>query len=154
MKDIKSINVIPLEQDKFKLYGEILKPHMNLELDFGEGTPTMRIFSAPFREFMFDEMSRHLHCCQVFLPLNGKDFIIALAPPSDNNDPFAVPDIKRIRAFIVNGSSGIVLHKGCWHVTPFPFCYKSHIATMHCKNTFEEDLDIKKLDINFRILFE
>jgi len=154
MNDIKSINAIPLEQEKFELYGEILMPHGNLELDFGINTPTLQIFAATFRDFVFDEMSRHLHSCQVFLPLNGKDFIIAVAPPSDNNDPFAVPDIKKIRAFVVDGCCGINLHKGCWHATPFPFCYKAHIVTMQCKKTFEEDLDIKKLEISFRILFE
>jgi ureidoglycolate hydrolase len=154
MKERKEILAIPATAEELKLYGELVVPHTNTELDFGSGTPTLDIRSIPYRDFVFNEMSRHIHCCQVFFPLNGKDFLIAVAPPSDNNDPFAVPDIKKIKAFVVNGSNAVVLHKGSWHTTPFPFCHKSHIATLQCKKTFEEDLDLKKLNTSILIIFE
>lgn len=154
MKEEKRIQAMPIESEEFSLYGEVLIPHSSIDLDFDGHTPNIRMFSAPFRDFVFDEMSRHINSSQTFIPLNGKDFIIAVSPPSDNDDAFAVPDLQGLKAFVVHGARGISLHKGCWHTTPFPFCHKAHIASIQCKKTFEEDLDIKKLRIKLRILFE
>jgi len=154
MKQEKSIQAIPIDPEEFKLYGEVLIPRSSIELDLNGGSPTIQMFSAPFREFTFEEMSRHINCSQAFIPLDGKDFIIAVSPPSDNNNPYAAPNIEDLKAFIVSGTYGISLHRGCWHTIPFPFCHKAQIATIQCRKTYEDDYDIKKLQASLRILLE
>ena len=154
MKEKIKILAGHIDPEQFAPFGELVALHNIIELDFGGSQPTLQISSVPYREFVFKEMSRHIHCSQIFIPMNGKEFIIALAPPSDNNDPFAVPDINSVKAFVVDSSQVINIQKGCWHTTPFPFCHKSTIATMQCKETFKDDLDIKKLKANVEIHFE
>jgi ureidoglycolate lyase len=58
-------------------------------------------------------MERHFHVSQAFIPLGGEHAAVAVAPPSD--DPGSVPALDEIRAFLLDGSKGYVLHKGTWH---------------------------------------
>jgi hypothetical protein len=153
-KEILAEPISKLNRDQFALFGEILDPHRTISIDLGEGPPTVEIFTAPFRGFSFDEMSRHVHSCQTFFPIEGREFVIAVAPPTDNNDPYAMPGLDEIRAFVIDGSYCINLHKGCWHTTPFPFNYKTHVVSLQSKRTFEEDLDIKKMQVEFHIRLE
>ena len=157
MKIIKEILAEPISKvscEDFAPFGEILDPHSTISIDLGEGMPTVEIFTAPFRSFSFSEMSRHVNSCQTFFPIEGKEFVIALAPPTDNDDPYAMPELDKIRAFVIDGAYCINLAKGCWHTTPFPFSYKTHIVSLQSKRTFEEDLDIKKLQVEFHIRLE
>jgi hypothetical protein len=58
-------------------------------------------------------MERHFHVSQAFIPLGGQRAAVAVAPPSA--DPDGVPRLDAIRAFLLDGSKGYVLHQGTWH---------------------------------------
>jgi ureidoglycolate lyase len=60
-------------------------------------------------------MERHFLHTQTFVPL-GTPFAMVLAPPNDGE----LPDFGAARAFLFDGSAGLMLHLGTWH--EFPFC--------------------------------
>lgn len=68
------------------------------------------------RPFTIRWLERHFKHTQVFLPLNGKPFVVALAPPGSGD----MPDMSDVRAFRFNGSQGICMKVGTWHEFPFP----------------------------------
>jgi ureidoglycolate lyase len=61
-------------------------------------------------------LERHFLHTQVFLPLSGTDYIVALGRP----DCDAVPEPSEIKAFRIPGDTGLLLHIGTWHEFPFP----------------------------------
>ena len=40
---------------------------------------------------------------------------MAVAPPTDENDPTAIPDPNDVRAFLIDGTKGFAYKKGTWH---------------------------------------
>ncbi|MFB3097904.1 MAG: ureidoglycolate lyase, partial [Dehalococcoidia bacterium] len=41
--------------------------------------------------------------------------VVAVAPPTDLDDPMAIPDPRDVRAFLINGRKGFAYKKGTWH---------------------------------------
>ena len=59
-------------------------------------------------------MERHFLHTQTFFPL-GAPFVAVLAPPGEGE----LPDLDAARAFVFDGSAGLMLHLGTWHEFPF-----------------------------------
>ena len=59
-------------------------------------------------------IERHFKHTQTYLPFNGKPFIMVLGTETDGD----VPDYAKLRAFLFDDASGIVLHAGTWHEFP------------------------------------
>ena len=79
---------------------------------FESGRPLVSLLRTPFQGLRFRTMERHFHVSQAFIPLGGEHAAVAVAPPGD--DPGA-PRLETIRAFLLDGSKGYVLHRGTWH---------------------------------------
>ena len=80
---------------------------------FESGRPLVSLLRTPFQGLRFRTMERHFHVSQAFIPLGGEHAVVAVAPPSA--DRGSVPELEAIRAFLLDGSKGYVLHKGTWH---------------------------------------
>ena len=80
---------------------------------FESGRPLVSLLRTPYQGLRFKTMERHFHLSQAFIPLGGEHAAVAVAPPSD--DPANVPELAAIRAFLLDGSRGYVLHRGTWH---------------------------------------
>lgn len=75
----------------------------------GGGTPVISLFRAkPLAELVLKTFERHPLGSQSFVPLNGRPYLVAVAPPGDF-DPAA------IRVFRAAGNQGVNYHKGTWH---------------------------------------
>lgn len=61
-------------------------------------------------------MERHFKHTQTFIPLGGKPFVVAMAPPNGKE----IPDLDQVQAFRFDGQSGFTLKLGTWHEFPFP----------------------------------
>jgi ureidoglycolate lyase len=79
---------------------------------FESGRPLVSLLRTPFQGLRFRTMERHFHVSQAFIPLGGEHAAVAVAPPS--NDA-GMPPLDAIRAFLLDGSKGYVLHRGTWH---------------------------------------
>ena len=54
-------------------------------------------------------LERHPFGSQAFIPLKQNPFLIIVAEPGE------IPEVDKIRAFIIDGSQGINYHSGVWH---------------------------------------
>jgi ureidoglycolate hydrolase len=82
-------------------------------LPFGADDPVEMMFSYyDHQEPAFTLVERHHAVSQGFIPLGGAESIMVVAPPTAGD---AVPDAADVRAFLVPGDTGIVLHRGVWH---------------------------------------
>ena len=55
-------------------------------------------------------LERHPHGSQAFVPLTGEPFTVVVGPPADAPDPTA------LRAFACDGTQGINMRRGVWHL--------------------------------------
>jgi ureidoglycolate lyase len=63
----------------------------------------------------FSKMERHHFTSQIFIPLNGKRSLVAVAPPSD-----VAPALDEVKIFLMEGNQGVNLFRKTWHHTLFP----------------------------------
>lgn len=69
----------------------------------------------------FTMVERHLHVTESRFPLAGAAAIFAVAPATPLGMPPVPPSPGSFRAFLLDGSCGLILHKGVWHsLTCFP----------------------------------
>ncbi len=73
------------------------------------GVPVISIFRAqPLAELVLKTFERHPLGSQSFVPLSGRPYLVAVAPPGEF-DPGA------IRVFRAEGGQGVHYGKGTWH---------------------------------------
>src|SRR5215210_5439787 len=97
--EVVRLKVQPMTRELFAPYGVLIDSRGSVEIDLGEGRPSLTGATAERRPLRFDFMARHKRTMQVFSPLASSQSIIAVAPPSAGN----APDIERVAAFLVNG---------------------------------------------------
>ena len=69
----------------------------------------------------FTCLERHLNVAQCFIPLGNSASVMVVAPTGPEADPPRPPAPDSVRAFLIPGDRGILLHRGTWHaLTRFP----------------------------------
>jgi ureidoglycolate lyase len=106
---------------------------------FESGRPLVSLLRTPYQGLRLRKMERHFHVSQAFIPLGGEQAAVAVAPPSaDRGD---VLQLDAIRAFLLDGSKGYVLHKGTWHsLDRFPLRPPDTRFVMLTDHETQEDL--------------
>jgi ureidoglycolate hydrolase len=128
-----SIRAQDLTDEAFALYGDIIKPrmsgeqfdraysydpskeHTHVKLVMTNGEPTLRIMHQRLRGLTFSKMARHRRVSQCLGSLQGKDWFMAVAVPTNNDSQ---PRLADITAFLIPGDRIIKLHVGTWHAGP------------------------------------
>ncbi|HYY56950.1 MAG TPA: ureidoglycolate lyase, partial [Pyrinomonadaceae bacterium] len=90
------IKVQPMTRESFAPYGVLIDSRGSVEIDLGEGKPSLTGATSERRPLRFDFMARHKHTMQVFSPLASSQSVIAVAPPESGD----VPQVERIMAFL------------------------------------------------------
>jgi ureidoglycolate hydrolase len=80
-----------------------------------DGPTEVLLIRYKYLEPVFSKLERHFHVTQGFLPLGGAASLMAVAAPTDPDDPAAVPPPEALRCFLMDGTPGVVLHRGTWH---------------------------------------
>ncbi|MER3435698.1 MAG: Ureidoglycolate hydrolase [Leptolyngbya sp. ERB_1_1] len=80
-----------------------------------EGIPRFYIMRLKQRGRQFHKITRHQLCTQCLGSLEGKEWLIVVAPPSDTESP-AIADLT---AFRIPGNCFIKLEIGTWHAGPY-----------------------------------
>ena len=114
--DMVRIKVQPMTRESFAPFGVLIDSRGSVEIDLGQGVPSMTGATAERRPLRFDFMARHRRTMQVFSPLASSQSVIAVAPPTSGH----APDVEKVVAFLVDGRLPYAYHKGTWHTPPFP----------------------------------
>ena len=80
-----------------------------------DGRPELEIVRYRRQPWELDRLERHLHVTESRVALGGHSVILVVAPPARLGETSAIPDPERLRAFLVDGSAGVMLHRGTWH---------------------------------------
>ncbi len=146
------LTVQPMTEEMFAPYGEIIGKRGDVEIDLDGGAVNLVAQTVEARPLTFDFLGRHQRTEQVFVPLGGTQSIIAVAPPSTDNP--ALPDIKRMAAFLVDGACAFKLHRGAWHASAFPLDESASFLVLDREGTLEEDYDLRDLKTSLGVVVE
>jgi ureidoglycolate hydrolase len=120
---LKSIPAPWITAEAFRPYGQVIAATKDgkdydaedAQLHIDQGTPRLYIMRLHDRGRTFTRITRHVKCTQCLGALEGKDWFIAVAPPSNANRP----DAEEIAAFRIPGNCFIKLNLGTWHAGPY-----------------------------------
>lgn len=109
--------------ETFKPYGQVISAstdgktydETDAQLNLANGIPRFYIMRLDKRGRQFNKITRHIECTQCLGSLEGKDWLMAVAPPSDSDEP----DINKLKAFRIPGNCFIKLEVGTWHAGPY-----------------------------------
>lgn len=113
----------PITAEAFQSFGQVIfasedgAPYgsHDAQLQLHNGTPRFYIMRLQYRGLKFHRITRHQQVTQCLGSLEGKEWFIAVAPPSQD----AVPDWEHITAFQIPGNCFIKLNVGTWHAGPY-----------------------------------
>jgi ureidoglycolate lyase len=144
------IKVQPMTRETFAPFGVLIDSRGSVEIDLGEGKPSLTGATSEWRPFRFDFMARHRRTMQVFSPLVSSSFVIGVAPPNQGS----APDIEKIAAFLVDGRLPYAYHKGTWHTPPFPIKEWASYLVVDRAGTLDDDWELVDLKVTRQTIFE
>ncbi len=145
------LTVREMTREAFAPYGIVLDSRGSVEIDLGQGVPSLTGTTSERRAFGFEFMARHKRTMQVFSPLAGSQSIICVAPPG-NDAP--APRADEVAAFLVSGRLPYAYHKGTWHTPPFPVAEWSSYLVVDRAGTLEDDYELIDLRTALGCVFE
>ncbi len=129
---MQQVRVELLTEEAFRPFGEILGG-ADRPLDFegagihgwtsefaSDAGPQIMVLPSPYQGLHIDLLERHFNVTQAAVPMGGPSSVVAVAPPTDPDDPEAIPDPGEVRAFLIDGTAGYIFHKGPWHTNRYP----------------------------------
>jgi len=146
MPKVLQIKAEPLTADAFRPFGQVI----------GMDTVQMKIVNDRFRmgtinmkcqPFRITHLNRHIKSTQALIPLGGKACLVVVAPPTvDLNSP---EDLQQVKAFIDDGSYGVNIDLGTWHMALLPLGSEMSMVNIQGKHSgadtdersFEETLN-------------
>jgi ureidoglycolate lyase len=148
--NVVHLKVQEMTRESFAPFGVLVDSRGSVEIDLGEGKPSLTGATSERRPFRFDFMARHRRTMQVFSPLASSRSVIAVAPPNDED----APDVERIVAFLVDGRLPYAYHKGTWHTPPFPVNEWSSYLVVDRAGTLDDDWELVDLKATHQRIFE
>jgi ureidoglycolate lyase len=133
----RTISVEPLTPEAYEPFGQVIgspqePPTRENEersywlmpaLDLVDGAFAIVYVEMRAQDYVVRRLHRHTMFEQALIPLGGKAFVHVVAPPGD------VPDLSALRAFLVDGSQGVIIGQGTWHRNPaYPLAPKASLV--------------------------
>jgi ureidoglycolate lyase len=152
MSQVLQIRAEPLTAETFRPFGQVI----------GVDTVQMKIVNDRFRmghitmtyqPFRILYLNRHIKSTQALIPLGGKACLVVVAPPTVNLD--ALEDLKQVKAYINDGSCGINIDLGTWHMPLLPLVPKMSMVNIqgeHSGEDTEERLFREKFDTVIEVI--
>lgn len=109
--------------ENFRSYGQVISASFDGKsfdaedalLNLQNGIPRFYIMRLQNQGRKFGKITRHVECTQCLGSLEGKDWLIAVAPPCEGDRP----SLEDLAAFQVPGNCFIKLEVGTWHAGPY-----------------------------------
>ena len=151
----------PITPDLLAPYGKLVTPTEDgvpygaadavLELD--RGIPRFYIMHLHHRPLSVMQITRHVSVTQCLATTSGRPWIIVVASPENMDDPAALPDVERMRAFLVPGGNILALHRGTWHAGPYFHGETEDFFNLELADTNITDHQTVRLDTTFGRIF-
>ena len=148
--NVVRLKVLEMTRESFAPFGVLIDSRGSVEIDLGDGRPSLTGATAEPRPLRFDFMARHRRTMQVFSPLASSQSIIAVAPPSGAT----APEVEQVTAFLVNGRHPYAYHKGTWHTPPFPVGEWASYLVVDRSGTLDDDYELVDLRATRHVSFE
>jgi ureidoglycolate lyase len=101
--------------------------------------------------FRITHLNRHIRSTQALIPLGGKACLVVVAPPTVNLDN--PEDLKQVRAFINDGSCGINIDLGTWHMALLPLGPEMSMVNIQGEHS-GEDTEERSFEEKFGTVIE
>lgn len=123
-KTVQQLHAQWVTPENFRHYGQVILASEDgksydaedAQLNLQNGTPRFYIMRLHRKGRKFHKITRHDQCTQCLGALEGKDWLIAVAPPNNETDQ---PALEEIVAFRIPGNCFIKLEMGTWHAGPY-----------------------------------
>lgn len=120
---LQSLQAQWITAEGFRPYGQVIVATKDgkvydsddAQLQINWGVPRFYIMRLHYRGRKFSHITRHVQCTQCLGALDGKDWFLAVAPPSSATSP----NVNEISAFRVPANCFIKLELGTWHAGPY-----------------------------------
>ena len=171
--EVRRLPIQHLERKRFEPFGAVIGPETadSPNLNRAPGPPGLsvgakRLWSFPSRPTCarcattrrgtrVEFLQKHPDSTVTFIPLGGRASAIVVAP-DDGHDH---PDIGRAAAFLLDGSKGVVMHRGTWMRYAYPlgefadFAYVTQRVDPATANTTDDTVRVN-LDTQFGFVFD
>ena len=122
-KTVQQLQAQWVTADNFRPFGQVIFASKDgktydsedAQLNLQNGTPRFYIMRLNHKGRQFHKITRHVQCTQCLGSLEGKEWLIAVAPPSEAPEP----NLEKISAFRIPGNCFIKLEVGTWHAGPY-----------------------------------
>jgi ureidoglycolate lyase len=123
---MRELTAEPLTADAFAPFGDVIEASERAEVipinygwttrfnaladvSVGEGRAIISLFrSKPLEPLVLKIFERHPLGSQAFMPLQGRPYLVAVAPPGDF-------DVAQVRVFRATADQGVNYGRGTWH---------------------------------------
>lgn len=148
----------PITPENFRPFGQVIFANPDgmpfsqddAQLVLHQGTPRFYIMRLQHRGRQFSRITRHLQCTQCLGALEGKSWLLAVAPPG----AAARPQPSDIQAFVIPGNCFVKLEVGTWHAGPYFDAETVDFYNLELSDTNEVDHDTCDLQDSYGLTFE
>ncbi len=148
----------PITPDNFQPFGQVIFASrdgqafgvQDAQLSLEQGIPRFYIMRLQHRGRRFSRITRHLQCTQCLGSLEGKPWLLAVAPPGDA----ARPHPSDIQAFEIPGNCFVKLALGTWHAGPYFDAESVDFYNLELSDTNENDHDTCDLQKSYGLVLE
>jgi len=146
--------------ENFRSYGQVIFAAVDgksfdaedAQLNLQNGIPRFYIMRLHQTGRKFGKITRHVQCTQCLGSLDGKDWLMAVAPHGDSYKP----SLEDMAAFRIPGNCFIKLDVGTWHAGPyfdadFVDFYNLELSNTNVVDHFSFDL-VKNHNLEFEIV--
>jgi ureidoglycolate lyase len=132
---VLQIKAEPLTAEAYRPFGQVIGIDI-VQMKIVNDRFRMGIIKMRYQPFRISHLNRHLKSTQALSPLGGKACLVVVAPPTVNLDSQA--DLKQVRAFINDGSCGINIDLGTWHMALLPLGPEMSMVNIQGEHSAED----------------
>ncbi len=125
-----------LTPEAYRPFGQVIgRDDIHLELRQGEQF-RMGIIQMKHQGYRIRSLNHHRNSTQALIPLEGKACLLVVAPPDATFETAA--DLKRVRAFLCDGSVGVNIGLGTWHQALLPLGPSLKMVNIQGRNSTQD----------------
>jgi ureidoglycolate lyase len=147
---VLQIKAEPLTAEAYRPFGQVIGID-RVRMKIVNDRFCMDTISMKRQSFRIAHLNRHIKSTQALIPLGGKACLVVVAPPTIDLD--SPEDLKQVRAFINDGSCGVNIDLGTWHMALLPLGPEMSMVTIQGEHS-GEDTEERSFEETFATVLE